>query len=169
MTGEKRRQEILKSIQETSKPLSGSALAKRYQVSRQVIVQDIALLRAANYDIYSTNRGYLIHQTGKAVRTFAVAHTDWQIEDELSLIVDNGGSVKDVVVEHDVYGRLAADLSISSRRDINEFISDIESGKSEPLKNLTSGLHFHRVEAESEEILDVIEQELKERGYLVRK
>ena len=51
MTGSDRRQEILKNIKESDRPVSGSKLAKDYDVSRQVIVQDIALLRASGYDI----------------------------------------------------------------------------------------------------------------------
>ncbi len=91
MTGEERRLEILNSIKMAKSPVSGAALANKYHVSRQVIVQDIALLRAANYEISSTNRGYVIHMPHKVTRVFSVFHTDEQIEDELNTIVDMGG------------------------------------------------------------------------------
>lgn len=167
MTGEERRSEILSSINKAKSPISGAALAKKYQVSRQVIVQDIALLRAANHNIYSTNRGYLIHAQQTVIRKLWVSHTDEEMEDELDTIVDMGGKVIDVYVEHAVYGHLRAALDISSRREVGEFIEGIHTGKSQPLKNLTSGKHWHTVEAESEEVLDIIEKELKIKGYLL--
>ena len=168
MTGEERRLRILHTIKEANVPVSGAALAKKYQVSRQVIVQDIARLRAANYDIFSTNRGYLIHTPYGITRTFCVSHTDEEIEDELNTIVDMGGKVSDVFVEHEVYGSLKAPLNISSRHQAKLFAEEIRSGKSRPLKNLTSGLHWHTVEADSEETLDLIEKELIRKGYFVR-
>ena len=94
-------------------------------------------------------------------------HSDTEIEEELQVIVDNGGIVRDVYVEHEVYGCLRAELDLGSRREIGRFLDEIQSGKSSPLKNVTRGIHFHTVEAESEEILDQIERELKERGYLI--
>lgn len=168
MTGEERRSEILNSIKMAKSPVSGAALANKYHVSRQVIVQDIALLRAANYEISSTNRGYVIHMPHKVTRVFSVFHTDEQIEDELNTIVDMGGRVLDVFVEHGVYGHLSARLSICSRRNVRDFVDGISSGESRPLKNLTSGLHCHTVEADSEEVLDIIAKELTAKGYLCR-
>lgn len=181
MTGEERRSALIHMMEETKKPLSGAELAKRYQVSRQVIVQDIALLRAANYDIYSTSRGYMLMKTGsvsepkeariretEAVRrVYHVTHTDEQMEDELNTIVDMGGRVIDVYVEHAVYGSIRAELPISCRRHVQEFMNNIRSGKSTPLKNVTQGEHYHTVEAEDEKTLDYIEQELKEKGFLI--
>ncbi|OUP50705.1 transcription repressor NadR [Lachnoclostridium sp. An181] len=166
MTGEERRRGILVDIESAQLPISGSALAKKYKVSRQVIVQDIALLRAAKKEIIATTKGYMIKEQEIAVRIFEVEHSDEEIEEELNAIVDLGGVVKDVSVTHEVYGFLQADLHVSSRRDVKMFLLDIRNGKSSPLKNLTSGMHCHTVEAKSEEILDLIENELKEKGYL---
>ena len=98
---------------------------------------------------------------------FKVRHTDQQIEDELNLIVDNGGIVLDVFVDHEVYGKIRADLNVSSRRKVAEFLQEIHAGKSSPLKNITSGIHFHTVRADSEETLEHIRQELEARGYLM--
>ena len=167
MTGSDRRQEILKNIKESDRPVSGSKLAKDYEVSRQVIVQDIALLRASGYDIISTNRGYVLEGQTCAERVFKVRHTDEQLETELCTIVDLGGQVKNVMVNHKVYGHIEAELGITSRRKVKEFLEDIESGKSTPLKNITSDYHYHTVTADSEETLDLIEDELRKLGFLV--
>ena len=167
MTGSDRRQEILKNIKESDRPVSGSKLAKYYDVSRQVIVQDIALLRASGYDIISTNRGYVLEGQTCAERVFKVRHTDEQLETELCTIVDLGGQVKNVMVNHKVYGHIEAELGITSRRKVKEFLADIESGKSTPLKNITSDYHYHTVTADSEETLGLIEEELRKLGFLV--
>ena len=167
MTGSDRRQEILKNIKESDRPVSGSKLAKDYDVSRQVIVQDIALLRASGYDIISTNRGYVLEGQMCAERVFKVRHTDAQLETELCTIIDLGGQVKNVMVNHKVYGHIEAELGITSRRKVKEFLADIKSGKSTPLKNITSDYHYHTVTADSEETLGLIEDELRKLGFLV--
>ena len=161
------RQEILKNIKESDRPVPGSKLAKDYDVSRQVIVQDIALLRASGYDIISTNRGYVLEGQTCAERVFKVCHTDEQLETELCTIVDLGGQVKNVMVNHKVYGHIEAELGITSRRKVKEFLEDSESGKSTPLKNITSDYHYHTVTADSEETLGLIEDELRKLGFLV--
>jgi len=74
--------------------------------------------------------------------------------------------VVDVMVNHRIYGRMTAPLSIRSRRDVQNFISSLHSGKSIPLMNITSGYHFHRIAADQEIILDEIEAMLRERGFL---
>ena len=167
MTGSKRREEIVNKIKSSTSPIPGKTLAHLYDVSRQVIVQDIALLRTAGYDIISTNRGYLLNAPHTISRIFKVSHTDDQTEDELCSIVDLGGTVVNVMVNHRVYGHMEAPLGISSRLKIKEFIDDIKSGKSSPLKNITSNYHYHTVEADSEKTLDLIEKALKEKGYLI--
>ena len=168
MKGESRRKEILNYIQGSPVPVSGSRLSEAFHVSRQVIVQDIALLRAANQDIVSTNRGYVLNVWSRAQRIFKVCHTDDEIIDELYTIVDLGGRVADVFVNHKVYGQLRADMVINSRRDVEEFMEGIRMGKSSPLKNITSGYHYHTVTADSEDILNLIENALDMKGYLVQ-
>lgn len=167
MTGSGRREEIINTIRNSEKPVSGKELADTYQVSRQVIVQDIALIRAAGYDILSTNRGYILQASAGVSRVFKVNHTDEQMEDELCAIVDLGGRVLNVMVNHRVYGHMEAALNITSRKKAADFIRDIQSGKSSPLKNITSNYHYHKIEADSEDILDLIEAVLREKGYLV--
>ena len=167
LTGEQRREEIINSIMASEGPMSGKALATKYDVSRQVIVQDIALIRASGVDVISTNRGYFINNEKTFSRVLKVKHTDDEVEEELFTIIDLGGKVKNVMINHKVYGHIEAELNINSRRKANEFIEDIVSGKSSPLKNITSDYHYHTIEADSEETLDLIESKLKEKGFLV--
>ena len=167
MNGSQRREQIVRQIQESKEPVSGKKLAELYGVSRQVIVQDIALIRTAGYDIISTNRGYILNTQKAISRVFKVQHTDEQTEEELYEIVDLGGCVGNVMVNHRVYGHMEAPLGIHSRRKAAAFIEDIKSGKSSPLKNITSNYHYHTVSAESEEILDEIEEMLRAKGFLI--
>lgn len=169
MEGSERRENIIGMLKGSGEPMSGTALAARLGVSRQVIVQDIALLRAVDKNIISTNKGYMYFapDMGKCKRTFRVCHTDAEMRDELNCIVDNGGRVLDVVVEHGVYGTITAELQMSTRRDVNEFMEKIGRETSKPLNLLTDGIHYHTVEAESEAALDIIEKELKQKGYLI--
>lgn len=166
MTGNERRLAILDALKQSEKPLSGDALGREMQVSRQVIVQDIALLRAQHNDIVSTNRGYVLNGKRRHARVVKCRHTVDETEDELTAIVDGGGCVENVMVNHRAYGVVSAPLALSSRRDVQRFMDDIRSGKSSPLMLVTSGYHFHRISADSEEALDEIEAELAKRGFL---
>lgn len=167
MNGEERRAKLIELLKHSKTPLSGAYLAKHAGVSRQVIVQDIALLRANAYTIVSTNQGYLLTETtALACRVFKVIHTDDEVEEELSLIVDCGGRVEDVFVSHKIYNIVKAPMNIHSRLDVKHFMDNLTSGKSSLLKNVTSGYHYHTVTAENEEILDYIHDALKERGFL---
>lgn len=164
MVGEIRRKEILEYLTNSVTPVSGTALARKFQVSRQVIVQDIALLRAKNWEILSTNRGYIMNHPKSVERIFWVCHNGDQIEEELNAVVDLGGVIVDVSVQHQVYGELRAPLNIRSRRQVQQFLEDIQSGRSKPLTNLTSGHHCHKICAENEEILDMIEDSFVKMG-----
>jgi len=167
--GEERRQKILETLCRETGPVSGSRLSGMFGVSRQVIVQDMALLRIKHPEILSTARGYLLHSTpGEFRRIYWVRHTDDQIEDELNTFVDLGGHVQNVVVEHRVYGRITGELFLACRRDVKDFIDKIRGDGARPLKELTGGMHGHLVVAREDAILEEIEQELKRKGYLVR-
>ena len=172
MNGEARRKEILNYIQCSAAPVSGNRLSEEFHVSRQVIVQDIALLRAGNKNILSTNKGYLLyddHAPEKTYRrTVRVRHTNDQILDELYTIVDYGGRVRDVVVEHDIYGQITVDLIINNRQDADEFVRRLQANQTRPLNELTYGYHYHTIEAEKEAYLDRIEEKLNEKGYLIK-
>ena len=166
LNGAQRRKKILELMAQTDKPLSGTALGKATGVSRQAVVQDIALLRTEGQPIMATARGYLMEKSGEAVRLLKMCHTSEQTEEELTTIVDLGGSVVDVMVNHRAYGKLSAKLNIRSRRDVQVFVDQIRTGKSTPLLNVTSGYHFHHISAPSEEILDEIEAALRDKGFL---
>lgn len=170
MEGVERREKLIAILKDRKEePISGTELAKQLGVSRQVIVQDIALLRAVNKNILSTTKGYLLYyqEARKVNRCFMVKHSTDQIEEELCIIVDHGGKVLDVIVMHDIYGEIRTDLIMSSRKDVYDFVKKVNDKKTVPLKELTDGTHLHTVEADSEDILDDIEQELREKGYLV--
>ncbi|MGN0107426.1 MAG: transcription repressor NadR [Hominilimicola sp.] len=166
MNAVERRNEIIRLITTSEEPMSGSMLSKKLDVSRQVIVQDIALLKASGHDILSTNKGYILNDTAACKRVFKVYHTNDQTEDELNTIVDIGGTVVDVFVWHRVYGKIEAKLNISSRRNVQQCIEGLVSGKSTALMNITSGYHYHTVKADSEETLDLIETALEEKNYI---
>lgn len=166
MSGEERRGKIIQALKNSDKAVSATTLAKEFDVSRQVIVQDVALLRANGKNIFSTNRGYLIQEDEETTRVFKVQHEDDEVEKELTTIVDLGGTVEDVFVYHKVYGVLRAEMNIKSRMDIRNYMEEIRSGKSSLLKNVTSGYHYHTVRAERVEILDMIQEELQKKGLL---
>lgn len=167
MTGNERRDQILELVKNSAEPVSARKMAERFGVSRQVIVQDVALLRAAGYDVRSTSRGYVLEESAAHSRVFKVSHTDGEMEDELCSVVDLGGRVCNVMVNHRVYGLMEAELDIRSRREVQEFLENIRGGKSSPLKNITSNYHYHRIEADSERTLDLIENVLREKHYLI--
>lgn len=168
MNGNERRTEILKLLTESQGPVSGVSLARQLSVSRQIIVQDIALLRAAGNDILSMNQGYMIQSKPKLSRVFKVIHKEQDVEEELNTVVDFGGIVKDVFVYHKAYGVLRAEMNIRSRLDIENFVEKIKSGKSNLLMNVTSGYHYHTVMADSVQLLDIIQDKLREKGFLAR-
>ncbi|WP_243342270.1 transcription repressor NadR [Anaerococcus sp. AGMB09787] len=164
----KRQAEILKILEESDKPVSGSDLAKHFSLSRQVIVQDIAVLKAEENNIISTNRGYKLIKDDLPNKVIQVYHSDKEIEEELQTIVDLGAEVVDVFVYHNIYGKIRADLKIKSRRDIKKFLQRLESGESSPLKKLTSDYHFHTLKAQNEEILKEVIEELTQKNYLIK-
>lgn len=169
MEAQVRREEIIKILERSTDPVSGTELAKRLNVSRQLIVSDIALLRAVNKNILSTNKGYIIYHTSvptRAKRTMRVKHTTAQTEEELYCIVDHGGKVLDVVVEHEIYGQIMVDLIIRNRKDADDFVTKSEHYQTRPLNALTDGVHYHTIEADSEYILDEIENALKVKRIL---
>lgn len=170
MTGSERRAKIA-SLLDSKTPVNGTELARRLGVSRQIIVQDIALMRAENKNILSTNKGYLLYDSaelsGQYRRVFHVRHTTEQVRDELLTITELGGTVLDVLVEHELYGQIRVDLLIASPSDAMEFADRLRTSTGAPLKMLTQDDHYHTVTASSERLLDLIQTELVNKGYLV--
>ena len=171
MTGNERRNQILNLLREQGSPLSGTALAKTFGVSRQVIVQDIALIRAENHAIVSTNKGYICrtehNENTQPKRVFRVRHNTEQVLDELMTVLELGGRILDVAVEHELYGQIRVDLAIENPQDAQDFVQRLHQCRDNPLKVLTDDSHYHTVSAPSERLLDLIEQELRSKGYLM--
>lgn len=148
MQAEDRRRTILKILQESAQPVSASVLAGQLSVSRQIIVGDIALLRAAGMDIVATPRGYKLGESSGLLRTVATIHTKEQVEQELLTIVDNGCTVIDVVVEHPLYGQICGQLSLASRYDVAQYVEKARG--TAPLSLLTGGVHLHHLRCPDE-------------------
>ena len=169
MDAKQRRQQVRRAVEEAEQPVSASALAKRLGVSRQVIVGDVALLRAEGCDIISTARGYLCHKNADASRyvaKLACRHSKEQTRNELYTIVDMGGHVLDVIVEHAVYGELAGRLELCCRRDVDLFLERLAGGEARLLSDLTGGLHLHTVSCPDAEAFARIKSALQEQGLL---
>ena len=171
MNGLERRRKIA-SILNSKTPITGTELARRLGVSRQIIVQDVALMRAEDKNILSTNKGYLRYDSdslaGSFRRVFYVQHTTEQVLEELTTIVELGGRVLDVSVEHEIYGQIRADLLIHTVQGAVDFCSRLQTVSGAPLKALTNDRHYHTVVAASERLLDIIESELDRKGFLIR-
>ena len=171
MTGEIRREQMLQMLKKQGAPISGATLAKNFSVSRQVIVQDIALMRAENHQIISTNKGYIYRteeqKNTQPKRVFYVKHNTDQVMDEFVTVIELGGKVLDVAVEHELYGQIRVDLLIETIQDAQDFSSRLVACKDNPLKVLTDDCHYHTVAAPSEKLLDLIQKELEAKGYLL--
>ncbi|SFE26962.1 hypothetical protein SAMN05192532_10149 [Alteribacillus iranensis] len=170
--GEERRELIMKWLVEEDEPITGSDLAARTKVSRQVIVQDISLLKAKSYPILATSRGYMLlkdRQEKKLRRQIPCFHpSDIEItEMELNIFVDHGAKVIDVSIEHPIYGDLTASLMIETRRDVQQFVKNLRDTNAPLLSELTDGTHIHTVEVDSERALREIESELEKKGMLL--
>lgn len=165
-----RKEKIIEEIQKSQKPVSASSLAKKLGVSRQIIVGDVALIRASGTHIIATPRGYLLeNQQLHHTYTIAVKHTQEQLDDELYTIVDLGGSIIDVIVDHAIYGQLTGKLHLSSRYDVNQFLKKIKSDEAKPLSQLTNGLHLHTIQCQDQETYHRILTALDKKGYLFHK
>lgn len=166
MKAVERRKAIANLLLSSTEAVSGGKLSEEFGVSRQIIVQDITVLKGSGYDILSTHNGYIIQRSPLKERVFKLHHTTEQTEDELNAIVDLGGTVVDVFVWHKVYGKMAAPLNIFSPLHVKQFIEGIRAGKSSELMNITGGYHYHTIRAESEDVLDKINEVLSRKGYI---
>jgi transcriptional regulator of NAD metabolism len=162
-----RREQIKELLSMTSEPLTGAWLARRFHVSRQVIVQDIALLRMAAEPIVATGKGYVMEREDGRVHRFKVHHNLAQMEEELNIFVDAGAVVRNVLIEHPVYGTLEGRLNLANREDVQLFMKKIRAYPNAPLMNIAGGIHYHTVVAPNMEALEEIEKALKKAGILV--
>ncbi|MCD6253854.1 MAG: transcription repressor NadR [Thermotogae bacterium] len=168
----KLREEILRSIldnlRESREPVTGTELAQRVGASRQTIVQYIAILKSRGYDIWSTPRGYVLNESSQGIRKLvAVKHDVEQIREELETVVQHGGKVLDVMVEHPVYGEIRGNLNVSSSDDIERFMALLKSSNAEPLLVLSKGVHIHTIEAPDEATMKKVLEALRTKGLLL--
>ncbi|SDL33488.1 transcription repressor NadR [Natronincola ferrireducens] len=170
MNSNERREAIVKKLKEENKPIKGTELASCFQVSRQVIVQDIALLRAQGINIIATPQGYVMlkRDTTKLIKTIVTKHTTYEeMKEELQIMIDHGAKIVDVIVEHSIYGEIKGILDISYKNELEEFIQKIKNDKAEPLSSLTEGVHIHTVEVPDEKAFKKMKQALMIKGYLI--
>ena len=168
MNAKERREAILARLKEAPAPVSATALAREYGVSRQIVVGDVALLRAGGAPISATPRGYVILPAATGlIRRVAVQHGPDGMEAELNAMVDQGCTVVDVIVEHPLYGQLTGPLQLSSRYDVQQFLKRCASADAQPLSNLTEGIHLHTLSCPDSEAFRRVQQTLRELGILL--
>ena len=171
MNSKERRLAILKELESTDKTIKGSTLAAKFGVTRQVIVQDIALLRAQGNDIIATPQGYMIvKKHSNAIRkTIVSQHKGYDdMQEELQIMIDHGARVLDVIVEHPVYGEIKGVLDISYKKELDGFMEGLKKDKAEPLSTLTEGIHIHTIEISDEDSFNKMKAALSKKGYLVK-
>ncbi|MDR1134815.1 MAG: transcription repressor NadR [Clostridiales Family XIII bacterium] len=175
MNGEQRREKILGILEKQARaagrtPVSATKLARDAEVSRQVIVGDIALLRAQGHAIIATARGYMMEASpilaGRYVGKIACRHSAEDTEKELVTIVELGGEVIDVVVSHRLYGDLTGQLNIVTKQDAITFVACVQKGGERLLSELTGGVHLHTVACRDREEFESIKEGLRELGVL---
>lgn len=167
MNSAERREAILKELKAADKPVSATALANLLSVSRQIIVGDVALLRAAGADIAATARGYVMDSGNVGLRRVACCHAPEEMRRELELMVDYGCVVEDVIVEHAVYGEITGRLDLSSRYDVGEFIRKVSAEGAKPLSDLTGGIHLHTLRCSDSTAFEQMLSALRNEGFLV--
>jgi transcriptional regulator of NAD metabolism len=168
MNVDKRKEKIIEMISQMDSPVSASLLAKKLNVSRQVIVGDVAVLRAGGHEIIATARGYMVpkysekHQyIGKVV----CRHTPENTKDELYQIVDLGGVVVNVIIEHSLYGEIKGALNLANRGEIDAFFEKVKSSEIKLLSELTMGTHTHTIACRDKEHFERIKEKLNDCGY----
>ena len=167
MDSAKRREHIMRELRSAERPLSATKFAKELSVSRQIIVGDVALLRASGEKILATPRGYILERTnGQIEYTVACVHDFENMEKELNIMVDNGCTVVNVTVEHPLYGQLTGPLHLSSRYDVSQFMAARREHGASPLSTLTGGIHLHVLSCPSEECFERIKAQLEQAGLL---
>lgn len=172
MKADERREHILSLLKQRGVPVTGRSLAEEMNVTRQVIVGDVSLLKARNEPIVATSQGYMYMNDAKEElafqKTIVCQHGSKETEEELNILVDHGVHVQDVVVEHPVYGDLTAQLRIANRRDVKKFIEQVNTTNASFLLELTGGIHTHTIAADSKEALMEAEEALDEAGILMK-
>ena len=167
MQADERRRRIIEELKNSAVPISAGKLAGLFGVSRQIIVGDIALLRASGTDITATPRGYILTRGSDGiVHRIPCRHNSDEMKEELRILVDNGCVVRDVIVEHPIYGQLVGQLDLRARHDVSEFMKRIGRSDAAPLSDLTGGIHLHTILCPDEETYRRVLDELRKKGFL---
>lgn len=171
MDASERREKILATLKKSEKPVSATAFAEKFSVSRQIIVGDIALLRASDNDISATPRGYVMapEKENGIIRQIACCHKPDEMQTELYAIVDQGCTARDVIVEHALYGQITGMLHVSSRYDVDQFIEKCRKSDAKPLSDLTGGIHLHTVICPDEDAYRRVKDSLRKLGFLLER
>jgi transcriptional regulator of NAD metabolism len=171
-TADRRRRRILEWMRAHRSPVHGSELARHFRVSRQCLVQDMAILRAGGQEILGTPRGYRLPDVATPAFThraiLACNHAPERTEEELNILADHGVKVLDVIVEHPLYGEIRGSLMIESRADVQDFLKRVNSSRASLLSSLTGGVHLHTVEASREDMITRAREQLRARGFLLK-
>lgn len=163
-----RRTSITKLLNNINRPIKGVELANKFNVTRQVIVKDIAILRAEGNRIIATPDGYILNIENERVKSIvAVNHQSDRLNEELAIVIKYGGIIEDVIVEHPLYGEIKANLRIKTLNDLNKFIENFKDKNAKPLSVITNGVHLHTISTERESDIECIKKELKEKGFLL--
>lgn len=163
-----RRQKILELLENSKEIINASTMAEKFGVTRQIIVSDIALLRANGHKIISEKRGYFLEREANygVKKVIICKHDGNEVLDEFYTVVDNGGRFLNVIVEHPIYGQITAELNIASRYDGEEFVKSVKESNASQLSDLTNGIHYHTILCPDEDAFDRIIKGLKEKGIL---
>ncbi len=171
MSSKERQALITRLLKETTKPITGNEFSQKTNVSRQVIVQDISLLKAKGKPIVATSQGYIylnkVEENKAHKKVIVCNHPPERTAEELHLITDHGVSLKNVIVEHPVYGDITATIHVSNRKEANQFVKKIEDASASYLSVLTNGVHLHTLEADTEDKLEAVCNDLETAGILV--
>ncbi|MBU3134372.1 transcription repressor NadR [Clostridium gasigenes] len=161
-----RRESIVKLLRKNNKAIKGIDLANRFGVTRQIIVKDIAILRAKGSNIIATPEGYIYNIDINRVKSIiAVNHSIDNMIEELQVVVKYGGIIENVIVEHPLYGEIIGNMMIKNLNDLNKFEESFKNIDAKPLSELTNGIHLHTISADTEEDIEDIKKELEEKGF----
>ena len=168
MNSIERRDNIVKLLIESNKPIKGTVIAHKYGVTRQIIVKDIAILRATGQDIIATPDGYIINRKDKKIKAIiAVNHTEEEMFDEMNSVIKYGGTIEDVIVEHPLYGEIRGMLMVRNLNELNKFMTKHRNQKAKLLSVLTNGIHLHTISAENNENIELIISDLKKNNFII--
>jgi|ERR1700723_246297 len=169
-SADKRRRRIVSWMRNHGVPIPGGELARRLHVSRQCLVQDVAILRASGEQIVATPRGYSLPESSPHLHRAILAcrHAPERTEEELQILVDHGVKILDVIVEHPLYGELRGSLVLESRADVRDFLAQVRASHAALLSSLTGGVHLHTVETSRPEMIVQAKARLRARGFLLK-